>query len=394
VSNPGDWSCSQVGQEISCSRLGLSIGPAAPILISALAPGASGTITNTASIASAAIDPNLGNNASSASVTVNTDPGVDAGADQATTEGAPVDLIGSYVDPVPQLAQAITWDLSYEVQITGSLTSTEIFLDNGLYTVILTSFTAIGDDEVVWIEWETASELDNAGFYVWRSLSEDGTYSRVSQFIPSEGDPLTGAFYEFEDTDVANGTRYWYKLETIDLSQNSAFYGPVSAEPKPTKITWDFGYGVQITDTLTPTVIFLDNGLYTVTLTITDSLGGVGQDFMLVDVANVTPTLSMAAITQTIQAGQAVTLTGSITDPGLLDTQTVVIEWASGVSQSLNLPAGGGVFSASATYTQDGDYLVSVTVTDKDGAATSQSGSVTVFTPVTERKLFLPMVVR
>ena len=106
-----------------------------------------------------------------------------------------------------------------------------------LAAVTLASFTAIGEDEVVWIEWETATELDNSGFYVWRSQTEEGAYNRISPLIPSEGDPLTGAFYEYEDNDVDNGTRYWYKLETIDLGQASEFFGPVSAipaEPTPT----------------------------------------------------------------------------------------------------------------------------------------------------------------
>ena len=122
-----------------------------------------------------------------------------------------------------------------------------------LAAVTLASFTAFGEDNVVWIEWETATELDNSGFYVWRSQSEDGAYNRISPLIPSEGDPLIGAFYEHEDRDVANGTRYWYKLETIDLGQASEFFGPISAIPGAPTPAGTVTLTTIATHTLTPT---------------------------------------------------------------------------------------------------------------------------------------------
>jgi len=65
-------------------------------------------------------------------------------------------------------------------------------------------------------------------FYVLRSLSETGTYSRISNFIPAEGD-LGGAMYEYIDDDVQAGTTYYYKLEAVETNGSSEFHGPVSA---------------------------------------------------------------------------------------------------------------------------------------------------------------------
>src|SRR5690606_35585181 len=49
-------------------------------------------------------------------------------------------------------------------------------------------------------------------------------------------------------------------------------------------ITWDFGDGSMSSGTLTPTYIFTNPGLYTVTLTVSDDDTGVGSDTLLVDV--------------------------------------------------------------------------------------------------------------
>ncbi|OQX60898.1 MAG: hypothetical protein B5M51_09465 [Anaerolinea sp. 4484_236] len=60
--------------------------------------------------------------------------------------------------------------------------------------ITLNYFTATLEGEEVYLEWETASEMDLAGFYVVRSLSPDAEYTRISSFIYGEGD-ITGALY-------------------------------------------------------------------------------------------------------------------------------------------------------------------------------------------------------
>jgi len=109
--------------------------------------------------------------------------------------------------------------------------------------VTLVSFEAEGIDGKVILTWETASELDNAGFFIQRSNSETGTYQRVSFFISSMGDDVVGAQYYFEDDEVTNGVTYWYKLEALDYSQNADFYGPIAVTP-----------GIVHTATNTPTI--------------------------------------------------------------------------------------------------------------------------------------------
>jgi len=96
----------------------------------------------------------------------------------------------------------------------------------------LVYFQATAQPGRVILEWQTASELDNQGFFVNRSLAQFTGYSRISPFIPAQGDPLIGATYRYTDTNVVNGTLYWYRLESIDYLSNAAFYDPpVSAIP-------------------------------------------------------------------------------------------------------------------------------------------------------------------
>ena len=73
---------------------------------------------------------------------------------------------------------------------------------------------------------ETASEVDNAGFNIYRSKRTDGTYKKVNEkLIPAQGGGSLGASYSFENT-PGKGT-FYYKLEDVDYNGASAMHGPV-----------------------------------------------------------------------------------------------------------------------------------------------------------------------
>jgi hypothetical protein len=68
------------------------------------------------------------------------------------------------------------------------------------------------------VTWETASEVETAGFHVYRSRSPNGEFSRRTEtLVPAEGDPLIGASYRYVDEDVVWGQRYVYQLEEVEL---------------------------------------------------------------------------------------------------------------------------------------------------------------------------------
>jgi len=81
---------------------------------------------------------------------------------------------------------------------------------------------------VVVVEWTTESEVDMAGFNLYRSDSPDGPYVKVNAtLIPGASDPLLGGKYAYTDTNVVAGQTYYYKLEDIELDGTTTLHGPI-----------------------------------------------------------------------------------------------------------------------------------------------------------------------
>ena len=81
------------------------------------------------------------------------------------------------------------------------------------------------------VEWETASELNTVGFYLYRSQSSDGQYDQINDhLVPASPDPLTGGEYSYIDEGVDAGLTYYYKLEEVDSKGNSSYFGPIEIQ--------------------------------------------------------------------------------------------------------------------------------------------------------------------
>lgn len=242
-------------------------------------------------------------------------------------------------------------------------------------------------------------------------------------------DPLTGVFtwapteaqgpgsYPVKVIVTDNGASPMSDFETIQVTVNEVNLDPIveagpdqgAAEGQPVyfigsfvdpgllaypqageSILWDFDDGLTASGVLTPTHSFGNNGTFTVTLTVTDTYGGVGQDYLQVITTNTPPDLE-ALPDRTAILGQMVTINGALTDPGWLDTHTLSIEWAPGISESLDLAAGVYEFQFSHVYTSLGDYTVTITASDPDGGLSSQVFNISVrlfyevFLPLTRR---------
>jgi hypothetical protein len=105
--------------------------------------------------------------------------------------------------------------------------------------VTLASFTAEAQPGYVLVTWETVSEINNAGFNLYRAETEDETARTLLAYTPSQSPGSTlGASYSYLDTAVEPGQTLWYWLEAIDLHGGTSLYGPVSATlVTPTAVT-------------------------------------------------------------------------------------------------------------------------------------------------------------
>jgi len=103
-------------------------------------------------------------------------------------------------------------------------------------------------------------------------------------------------------------------------------------------------------------------------------------------VNNVAPAIVSLTATSPINENESTTLSGSFTDPGILDSHTVIIDWGDGTaSTTLNLAANVLTFSTSHTYIDDDPTLtssdvntISVTIIDKDKGSASGNTTITV----------------
>ncbi|MCK6467756.1 MAG: hypothetical protein L6Q53_06135 [Candidatus Brocadia sinica] len=99
----------------------------------------------------------------------------------------------------------------------------------------LKSFKArTGSNGKVVLTWETATEVDNAGFNLYRAESTDGSYAKINNtLIPAKGNAVSGAGYKFVDK-PGDGV-FYYKLEDIDYNGQSALHGPIDNGKQKTK---------------------------------------------------------------------------------------------------------------------------------------------------------------
>lgn len=97
--------------------------------------------------------------------------------------------------------------------------------------VTLISFKAAPQpDGTIGVRWETATEYNTQGFYLYRST--DGTRANAVRVTPeiifSEGSGVTGAVYSWLDRDVEPGATYTYWLQEVETSGATNEYGPTS----------------------------------------------------------------------------------------------------------------------------------------------------------------------
>lgn len=96
--------------------------------------------------------------------------------------------------------------------------------------VVLSSFSATVNSTVnaVALRWVTQSETNLAGYYIYRSESENlADAVRINTLITGTNSS-TEHEYSYDDTEITASASYWYWLYSVEMDGQMETYGPVS----------------------------------------------------------------------------------------------------------------------------------------------------------------------
>jgi hypothetical protein len=108
-------------------------------------------------------------------------------------------------------------------------------VEDDVLAIELLSFEAIaaGEGEPISLVWETAAEIDNVGFHIYKAIDTGSGYEAGERLnasiIPAEGTETQGAVYGYNADIAQAGATYAYFLADVDLNGTQTLHGPAVA---------------------------------------------------------------------------------------------------------------------------------------------------------------------
>jgi len=338
----------------------------------------------------------------------NAAPVVSVGANLSVTENTPLSFSGSFTDAGTSDTHTFLWDFGDGTSNATTLTPSHTYTAVGTYTVTL---TVTDDDGGVGSDTLTVSVANgapSASIQGPTSADEGDVLSFTGSFVDSgSGHTFLWSFGDGTTATTQNATHTYADdgtfAVTFTVTDSAGLAGsasssvvvanvaPVAAaganqngsEGSPLSFTagatdagtadtftylWNFGDGATSTQQ-NPSHTWVDDGAYTVTLTVTDDDGDSGSDTLTATIANVAP-VANAGANQSGDEGDVLSFTGSATDAGTADTFTYLWDFGDNTTSTQQNPT--------HAYADDGAFTVTLTVTDDDGATATDTATATI----------------
>ncbi len=227
-----------------------------------------------------------------------------------------------------------------------------------------------GVNDVLSYSWDFGDGTFGTGPSVFHTFAENGTYTVLVTVTDGDGGTDNNSV-----TVVISNVAPSFNLATIpnlaDEGQQLTFTA-TATDPGSLDVlayTWNFGDGgTETGDNVVYT--YVDDGTFTVTVTVTDDDGASDVVTATIVVNNVDPVITLMTGDLAGAEGDLLNWEGLATDVGVTDVLSY--SWTFGDG---NTATG---TSVSNTYANEGQYVVTLTVTDGDGGITTQNLTVVI----------------
>ncbi len=200
--------------------------------------------------------------------------------------------------------------------------------------------------------------------------ADDGNYTVVLTVTDDDGATVSAyaAKTVLNRSPVATFTE---SAETVSTGETIYLNASDSYDPDGSIVSyfWDFGDGSNATGE-TVEHAYAENGTYTVALTVTDDDGSSSQASSTKTVGNTPPVASFAESAETVYTGGMISFDASAS----YDPDGVIVSYFWDFGDGTNATG----MTIGHSYGDDGNYTVTLTVTDDDGAVDISSATKTV----------------
>jgi PKD repeat protein len=240
------------------------------------------------------------------------------------------------------------------------------------------------DGTITSYNWDFGDGATGTGVSVQHAYSQEGTYTVTLTVTDDDGatDTTSATKTVLNRIPIASFTE---SAETVSSGESIHFNASGSYDQDGTIVSysWDFGDGNTATGVEVDHA-YEDDGVYTVTLTVIDDGDATGSATATKNVLNRSPIASFTENATIVKKDEAIHFDASESyDP---DGAIVSYSWDFGDGNTAT-----GVTSDHA-YSEDGNYTVTLTVTDDDGASASLVAAKIVETEI-EIETALPLAI-